>query len=579
MSDNNIEELKSRIAELEAENLSLIEEAEQVLQVRIIDEKLSDEKTEIDILNTFTESLATYNSFIYVAYYKFNNNMLLRVSDYSLSDQLELQQENIPYTSEIKSRLESLDGYISLTPVPGEIKNFLPLGEMFSDAYISPVYLSKELKGLLFIANNDEQANILNNHVTSITMPISVLEQRLTEYAVLNHLENEVKLRTQELQADIEKRKITESKLSLHVQQTPLGVIEWNTAFEVTAWNPAAEKIFGYTESEAIGKHATEIILPGMERIIVDQIWQELLTQKGGTRSTNQNKTKAQQLIDCEWYNTPLVNKNNEVIGVASLVQDVTEQHRQQTLLIEAKEEADKANRAKSNFLAKMSHELRTPMHGVLSFASFGISKSKEMENKKIPFYFKQIEDSGKRLMRLLNDLLDLSKLEAGKVKLDFIEQSFTDVIETVIQEQQLRLDEKEVAIIWQDRANDVRFEFDKPTMIQVITNLFSNAIKFNNTGQPIHISLAPKRLEDDKVEYCFSMRDHGIGIPDDELQLVFQPFDQSSRTTHMTGSTGLGLPICQEIIEAHKGKIWAENHPEGGAIFSFCVPVKHVDL
>lgn len=578
MSNNSAQEinkLKLRIAELEEENLSLIEEAEQSLHVRIIDEKLSGEKTEDGILNSFTESLATFNSFIYVAYYSLDNKILSRKSYYSLDDQLILKQNTLSYTEEIKNRLESLDGYIEPSSLSEDIKLFLPDGEEFTDTYLVPVYSNENLKGVIFVANNDQKANILHNNVSAIAMTISVLEQRLLQCSDFKNLEDEVSLRTQELRADIEQRKIAESKLSLHVKQTPLGVIEWNKQFEVVAWNPAAEDIFGFKESEALGKHATEIILPDIERKAVDEIWQSLLAQKGGARSTNINITKDKKFIDCDWYNTPLVNKNNEVVGVASLVQDVTFEHRQQELLLHAKQDADKANKAKSEFLAKMSHELRTPMHGILSFANFGLQKSKGTENDKIPYYFKQIDDSAKRLMRLLNDLLDLSKLEAGKVKLDYVEQSFLEIINTVIQEQQLRLDDRNIRIIWGLQADKVNFEFDKPTMIQVITNLFSNAIKFNKPNEPIHIKLTNQVSENGVAEFYFSMRDHGVGVPENELEFIFQPFDQSSHTTNVSGGTGLGLPICKEIIEAHHGSIWVENHPSGGAVFNFCLPLK----
>ena len=116
----------------------------------------------------------------------------------------------------------------------------------------------------------------------------------------------------------------SQQKLALHVEKTPLGVIEWNVNFEVTAWNPAAEKIFGFSSKEAFGKHAS-FIVPQSTREHVDKIWGELLRKQGGERSTNENNTKDGRIIFCEWYNTPLIDKGEKVIGVASLVMDITE--------------------------------------------------------------------------------------------------------------------------------------------------------------------------------------------------------------------------------------------------------------
>ncbi len=126
----------------------------------------------------------------------------------------------------------------------------------------------------------------------------------------------------------------TQQKLSLHVQQTPLGVIEWDTDFQVVDWNHAAELIFGYSKDEALGHQAKDLIIPPNVVSLIDKVWSDLLKLKGGTRSTNENITKEGKTIMCEWYNTPLIADNDQVIGVASLVADVTERLRDQQELL-----------------------------------------------------------------------------------------------------------------------------------------------------------------------------------------------------------------------------------------------------
>ncbi len=125
----------------------------------------------------------------------------------------------------------------------------------------------------------------------------------------------------------------SEQKLSLHVQQTPLGVVEWDQDFRVTEWNPSAERIFGYSKEEALGKHAAELIVPESSRKHVTEVWQELCTIKDSVRGTNENVTKEGKIILCEWYNTPLVDDNGKVLGAASLVQDITDRKRAEEII------------------------------------------------------------------------------------------------------------------------------------------------------------------------------------------------------------------------------------------------------
>ena len=145
-------------------------------------------------------------------------------------------------------------------------------------------------------------------------------------------LELDGKVMTQAFVRDVTRQKeaerallLSQERLALHVEHTPLGVIEWNTDFEVVEWNPAAEKIFGYTKKEALSRHAHDLIIPESTLAHVGEIWAALVNQSGGLRSTNENITRDNNIIICEWYNTPLVNDSGDVVGVASLVRDVTD--------------------------------------------------------------------------------------------------------------------------------------------------------------------------------------------------------------------------------------------------------------
>lgn len=241
-----------------------------------------------------------------------------------------------------------------------------------------------------------------------------------------------------------------------------------------------------------------------------------------------------------------------------------------------AQKEAENANQAKSSFLANISHELRTPMHGILSFSQLGADRVGSVEKEKLEKYFHNIHDSGKRLLTLLNDLLDISKLEAGHMEFEFEEDRLSNAVDICINEFKALANKKDIQLVVEELVGDDRGCFDKNRMIQVIRNLLSNAIKFSPEGQSVLVKygeFASENTGESKLR--FSVIDHGVGIPDDELDTIFDKFVQSSKAKNIPGGTGLGLAICKEIIERHGGEIDVRNNVEGGATFTFVIPVK----
>jgi signal transduction histidine kinase len=235
-------------------------------------------------------------------------------------------------------------------------------------------------------------------------------------------------------------------------------------------------------------------------------------------------------------------------------------------------QEAETANQTKSEFLANMSHELRTPLHGILSFASFGIKKYSTSPPEKLLDYFSRIKQSGKTLLELLNDLLDLAKLESGKVVFRFKPTDLVIIIKSVTDEFDALLSERNLTVKNKVDGFDGQITIDAEKIKQVLRNLLNNAIKFSPKGGIIDIVICT--LENSvKVSVC----DQGPGVPETELEEVFDKFVQSSKTKTGAGGTGLGLAICKEIIAAHKGRIWVKNRITGGAIFSFEIPL-HFD-
>lgn len=237
--------------------------------------------------------------------------------------------------------------------------------------------------------------------------------------------------------------------------------------------------------------------------------------------------------------------------------------------LHEAKKMAEAANNAKTTFLSNVSHELRTPMHGILSFASFGINKHATANPDKILDYFQKIRRSGETLLALLNDLLDLTKLESGKATFKFRPTNLSSLIDIVGEEHHSLVLEHNLTIRCENLEANEKITLDADKIRQVLRNLLNNAIKFSPEGGTINV-ISFKKADSIVV----SVRDQGIGIPENELENIFDKFVQSSRNKTSAGGTGLGLSICRKIISAHKGRIWAENNPDSGANLSFEIPL-----
>ena len=250
--------------------------------------------------------------------------------------------------------------------------------------------------------------------------------------------------------------------------------------------------------------------------------------------------------------------------------------------LTEAKESAEKANKVKSEFLANMSHELRTPMHAIMSFSALlkkQLLKMADVAEDALPLkYVDRINTSGRRLLKLLNALLDLSKLESGKVVFNPKSGDLGSLLEKVVQELEPLMQDKALTLNMAHTC--CQAWFDEDLITQVLINIVSNAIKFSPEAGSIDIHIEEKlhrvgrRQGDLAMEVvCISIRDQGQGIPEDECKAIFEKFVQSSSTNTGAGGTGLGLAICKEIIDYHYGDIWASNNTDVGACFGFIIP------
>ena len=263
--------------------------------------------------------------------------------------------------------------------------------------------------------------------------------------------------------------------------------------------------------------------------------------------------------------------------AIVSVYSDVTDLKASERKLIQARSQAEMANHAKSEFLANMSHELRTPLNAIIGFSEiiahelFG-----PLGNEKYLDYMKDIHKSSLHLLAIINDVLDMSKIEAGKLELSKEPLNIRHLIGEVIRMMRERADSRGIGLVTKLADEEVEIWADERAMKQIFLNLLSNAIKFSRDGGEVCIRVVQDEPDLAVVEF----EDHGIGMNKEELERALQPFGQAKpSTTRNYGGTGLGLPITKGLIEAHGGKLAIESRAAQGTIARIFLPTERKPL
>ncbi|MFC1744748.1 ATP-binding protein [Candidatus Riflebacteria bacterium] len=288
-----------------------------------------------------------------------------------------------------------------------------------------------------------------------------------------------------------------------------------------------------------------------------------------------------------EVHGYPILNENEELIQMIEYCTDITKRKLAEDALnqsyaelerrvvdrtkdlLTAKENAERSDRAKTTFLANMSHEVRTPLNGVLNFSLIGMEQAEQNEQTELKNYFQEIHDCGNRLLQFVDNLLELSRHDSITMVFNFQRLELLHIIYFAYQQTMSLFSKQKIECEIIEPDFSTMCMLDEEKMQKALVNLLTNAVHYSPEGSRVEISL--QRYESN-IRMMIS--DEGVGIPEDELDKIFERFTQSSRTEDGSGGTGLGLAVCRDIIEGHSGRIWAENRGTKGTNFILSLPL-----
>ncbi len=376
---------------------------------------------------------------------------------------------------------------------------------------------------------------------------------------------------------DITSQKLAEQKLRESENKTRIILDHSAAAITLTdkdekivSWNKFTEQL--------LGMKSADLYMKPISFLYPKEEWKKIRAEdirNLGSKHHFETKVirKDGKIIDVDLSVNVLKDDQGNIVGSVGIVHDITERKRTQEILLQAKIAAEEANRAKSMFLANMSHEVRTPMNAILGMIDLTLDtplSDEQMDN------LKTAKDAAGNLLNLINDILDLSRVESGKIKLEAIEFNLRNVIHSVCKGLTVLSKNKNLELVWTVHSSVPEFlEGDPLRLRQIIINLVNNAIKFTHKGT-IELSVEALSAEHDECQLKFCVSDTGIGIAKDKQPKIFEVFSQADdSTTRRYGGTGLGLAISKRLVEMMGGRIWLESEEFKGSRFQFIVTFK----
>jgi len=441
-------------------------------------------------------------------------------------------------------------------------------------------YLKKMLAKIKNGKNIDNyELKIINNNSETITVlwNITKFEKPDGSYDGFLGIGQNITLK---VNAEYERKK-TEEKLRQSEQFFKQIMDSANDAillldkdFKIQLWNHAAKQIFGYEQDEIIGEIVYNNIFPLMYRPLIEQYSQQIINQdtknnQGITFQLSAKRSDGKTIpVELSMSGTYVQNESFLIV----IIKDITQRKKTEQTLLAAKEKAEESDRLKTAFLSNMSHEIRTPLNAIVGFSQ--LLSNSQFSQKKRDMFIDQINVNSESLLKLIEDIIYISKIEAGKVEIVKIDCPINKLLEdllTSFNEHKRRMDKMQIDLKLNIGNNEPNFilKTDPQRLKQVITNLLGNALKFTEKG----IVEFGYHIKNEQF-LQFYVKDTGMGIKKEKLQYVFDRFTKvSASKTKLYGGTGLGLSITKNLIEYLGGNIWVESIENEGSSFFFTHP------
>jgi len=388
-------------------------------------------------------------------------------------------------------------------------------------------------------------------------------------------LERRVDERTRELQQEVAERTLAErqledrqSFLNSLIENNPVAIVALGADDTVQMCNPAFERLFLQRQQDILGRPLVGLVAPPEHRAEVESNRRQVSLGQTAHVVTRRSRSDG-SMVDVEAFCVPLTVGGKRT-GALLLYQDITERKQAEQSLLRAKEAAEAASRAKSEFLANMSHEIRTPMNGIMGMTELVLDTELDAEQRN---YLNLAKLSADSLLSLINDVLDYSKIEAGKLEIDAIEFNLGDSLGDTMKTLSLRAHQKGLELAFEIEPDVPDALVGDPGRLrQIVINLVGNGIKFTEQGEVVLYVKTESRTQD-QIELHFTVADTGVGVPLEKQTSIFEAFNQADGSmTRKYGGTGLGLTISSRLVELMGGRIWVESEPGKGSRFHFIV-------